>query len=243
MRDSRITQIDEGTNGIQTLDLVRHKLIADGGTEIGALQAGFSELGDRLARCDTVAPMARAVQARLGEWRELTAEVLVATPCAPQEIGAMSLGRLQYSAYVLLASLWLQATCVAQAALNSGSGEGEFYRAKLASAVFLPAEHRAARQHEPCGPAGRRRLPDGAGRSVLRLLGVLPAERRDFSLHCLVQLAIKGARANPENTRRCTHLAADLWHQPGQVARFQDVQVYRFAELEVFAAGGLAGRT
>lgn len=129
VRDSHITQIYEGTNGLQALDLVRRKLMADGGADIGALQAGFSELCDRLARCDTVAPKTPTVQALLGKWRKLTAEVLVATPRDPKEIGVISLGYPQYGAYVLLAHLWLQVAGIAQAALDDGSGEVDFYRA------------------------------------------------------------------------------------------------------------------
>ncbi|MGH8353639.1 MAG: acyl-CoA dehydrogenase family protein, partial [Pseudomonas sp.] len=44
MRDSRITQLYEGTNGIQALDLIRRKLLGDGGAELSALQAELGEL-------------------------------------------------------------------------------------------------------------------------------------------------------------------------------------------------------
>ena len=47
MRDSRITQLYEGTNGIQALDYIRRKLLGDGGAELSALQAEFSEVCDR----------------------------------------------------------------------------------------------------------------------------------------------------------------------------------------------------
>jgi alkylation response protein AidB-like acyl-CoA dehydrogenase len=136
MRDSRITQLYEGTNGIQALDYIRRKLLGDGGAELSALQAEFSELCDRQAARPVLAELARTVQARLGEWRELSAEVIAASQRDPQEIGATSVDFLQYSAYVLLAGFWLQAAARAQDALDAGTGEAAFYQAKLHSAQF-----------------------------------------------------------------------------------------------------------
>jgi hypothetical protein len=53
-----------------------------------------------------------------------------------QEIGAMSVDFLAYSAYVLVGGLWLQAAVRAQAALDAGTDEPGFYRAKLQAADF-----------------------------------------------------------------------------------------------------------
>ena len=136
MRDSRITQLYEGTNGIQALDLIRRKLLGDGGAELSALIAEFSELCDAHAGHPALAEMASTLQARLGEWRELSAEVLARSQRDAEEIGAASVDFLQYSAYVLLAGFWLQAAATAQQALDAGSGEAAFYQAKLHSAGF-----------------------------------------------------------------------------------------------------------
>ena len=136
MRDSRITQLYEGTNGIQALDYMRRKVLGDGGSELSALQAEFSELCDAQAGRPTLAALANRVQARLGEWRELSAEVIAASQRDVQEIGAMSVDFLQYSAYVLLAGFWLQAAARAQDALEAGTGDAAFYQAKLQCADF-----------------------------------------------------------------------------------------------------------
>ncbi|WP_275576628.1 acyl-CoA dehydrogenase family protein, partial [Stenotrophomonas maltophilia] len=48
MRDSRITQIYEGTNGIQALDLVRRKLLGDQGGELLALQGELAVASEAL---------------------------------------------------------------------------------------------------------------------------------------------------------------------------------------------------
>ncbi|PZP22147.1 acyl-CoA dehydrogenase C-terminal domain-containing protein [Pseudomonas kuykendallii] len=136
MRDSRITQLYEGTNGIQALDLIRRKLIGDGGAEIGALQDELLAACEAPAGRPALAAMAASVQTRLLEWRELSAHVLAISARNPQEIGATSVDFLAYSAYTLLGALWLQAATRAQEALDSGSGEMAFYQAKLHSADF-----------------------------------------------------------------------------------------------------------
>ncbi|HKT67871.1 MAG TPA: acyl-CoA dehydrogenase C-terminal domain-containing protein [Terriglobales bacterium] len=136
MRDSRITQLYEGTNGIQALDLIRRKLLADGGAELSALIAEFSEQADRAGQHPFLAPLAQTVLMRLGEWRELSSEVIARCQSEVQEIGAVSVDFLQYSAYLLLANFWLQAAERAQQALDVGSADDEFYRAKLISADF-----------------------------------------------------------------------------------------------------------
>ncbi|UXY52728.1 MULTISPECIES: acyl-CoA dehydrogenase C-terminal domain-containing protein [Pseudomonas] len=136
MRDSRITQIYEGTNGIQALDLIRRKLMGDGGAELHALQDELAAMAEAQAGRSELAELAGAVLARLKEWRDLTATVLDRARHDPQEIGACSVDFLQYSSYVLLAGLWLQAAARAQDALEGGTGEADFYQAKLHSARF-----------------------------------------------------------------------------------------------------------
>ncbi|HCJ29057.1 MAG TPA: acyl-CoA dehydrogenase, partial [Pseudomonas sp.] len=101
-----------------------------------ALQAEFSEVCDYQIDRPQLHEMASKVQARIGEWRELTAEIIAATGRDPQEIGAVSVDFLQYSAYVLLAGLWLRAAARAQDALEQGTEELAFYQAKLVSADF-----------------------------------------------------------------------------------------------------------
>ncbi|WP_454254665.1 acyl-CoA dehydrogenase C-terminal domain-containing protein [Pseudomonas sp. Marseille-Q8238] len=136
MRDSRITQLYEGTNGIQALDLIRRKLLGDGGGELTALIGEFSELANSLAQRPALAEMASVVGTRLVEWRVLAGEVIAMSQRDAQEIGACSVDFLQYSAYALLAGLWLHAAARAQDALDAGTGEQAFYQAKLHSAAF-----------------------------------------------------------------------------------------------------------
>lgn len=134
MRDSRITQLYEGTNGIQALDYIRRKLLGDGGAELSALQAEFLSLCDELTGTAGLADVIDPVSERMIQWRDLTDEVLTRIAQDPQEIGAVSVDFLHYSAYVLLAGLWLKAAGRAQQALDAGGEDAAFYEAKLYSA-------------------------------------------------------------------------------------------------------------
>jgi alkylation response protein AidB-like acyl-CoA dehydrogenase len=136
MRDSRITQLYEGTNGIQALDLLRRKVLGDGATELGALIDELAVHVDAAGSQAALGEMAEAMQQRLAEWRELGTEVVEACRRDVQEIGAMSVDFLAYSAYLLVGGLWLQAAVRAQAALDAGTDEPGFYRAKLQAADF-----------------------------------------------------------------------------------------------------------
>lgn len=136
MRDSRITQLYEGTNGIQALDLIRRKLIGDGGAELHALIAELSQHVELAGTHEPLQAMAAAVGQRLDEWQALGGSIIEACQRDPQEIGAVSVDFLAYSAYVLLAGLWLQAALRAGEALTNGSGDSAFYQAKLQTADF-----------------------------------------------------------------------------------------------------------
>lgn len=154
MRDSRITQLYEGTNGIQALDLIRRKLLGDGGSELNAL---IDELATQVAQATHQPPMAERVGQCLEEWRALGESVLQACRQDPEEIGAVSVDFLAYSAYVLLAALWLQAAERVSSALAVGSSEAPFYQAKLHSADFY------LRRILPRAGAHRQALLAGAG--------------------------------------------------------------------------------
>ncbi|MFQ6575984.1 acyl-CoA dehydrogenase C-terminal domain-containing protein [Pseudomonas sp. UM16] len=154
MRDSRITQLYEGTNGIQALDLIRRKLLGDAGQALNAL---IDDLLTDAAQATAHAQMAEQVAQQLQQWRALAESVLQACARDPEEIGAVSVDFLAYSAYTLLAALWLQAAQCASQALAAGTDETAFYQAKLHAAEFYQ------RRVLPRAAAHRQALLAGAG--------------------------------------------------------------------------------
>ena len=128
IRDCRITQIYEGANGIQALDLVGRKLVADGGRS-------YQLLGDEMrAFAQGLAPsrgeFRMPLLAALDNLDELTAWVLDRAQGNPREIGAAAVEYLHAFGYTLYAYLWARMADVAMAQ------EGAFYQSKLGTARF-----------------------------------------------------------------------------------------------------------
>ena len=70
------------------------------------------------------------------EWGELVMHVGGAAMENPDEVGAASVDFLMYSGYVVLAYFWAQAVTVAQKALDNGTTEEAYYKAKIKTARF-----------------------------------------------------------------------------------------------------------
>ncbi|RRW31811.1 acyl-CoA dehydrogenase C-terminal domain-containing protein [Ectopseudomonas oleovorans] len=130
VRDCRITQIYEGTNGIQSLDLMGRKIVGSGGSfykhladEIKAFVASADANLDEFTK-----PLAAAVQ----NLDELTAWVLDRAKGNPNEIGAASVEYLHVFGYTAYAYMW---ALMARAALGK-EAQDEFYASKLGTARF-----------------------------------------------------------------------------------------------------------
>ncbi|UVL23969.1 acyl-CoA dehydrogenase C-terminal domain-containing protein [Pseudomonas donghuensis] len=130
VRDVRITQIYEGTNGIQALDLMGRKVVGSGGAlyklfadEIRHFTASAgSDLGE----------FVKPLNAALDNLDDLTAWVLDRAKNNPNEIGAASVEYLQAFGYTAYAYMW---ALMARTALAK-QGEDDFYASKLGTARF-----------------------------------------------------------------------------------------------------------
>ncbi|WP_010485974.1 acyl-CoA dehydrogenase C-terminal domain-containing protein [Pseudomonas sp. S9] len=153
VRDCRIAPIYEGTNGIQALDLLGRKVL---GSQ-GKLLRGFTRIVHKFCDAQAANPQFSAYVSQLSglnkQWGELTQQIGMAAMKNPDEVGAASMDYLMFSGYVILAYLWLRMALVASDKLAAGSGDTEFYQAKLATCEFyfkrlLPrtATHLAAAQ-------------------------------------------------------------------------------------------------
>ena len=138
VRDARITQLYEGANGIQALDLVGRKLPAHYGR---LLRAFFHPVMAFIERHQAdaglgefVLPLAKAF-ARL---QQVTLHVAQPGLHNPDEAGAASTDYLRLFALVALAYIWARMVQVAQAKLAAGAdGEAAFYEAKVRTARFF----------------------------------------------------------------------------------------------------------
>lgn len=109
IRDSRITQLYEGTNGIQAADLIGRKLARDGGAMLNTTYELFAAIVADISDADQRAQASEI----LTEWHT-TSQGLVGQPAT--DLAGAAYDFMHYSAYCLLGVLWLS---MADAASNS----------------------------------------------------------------------------------------------------------------------------
>ena len=135
LRDIRIAQIYEGTNGIQALDLVGRKLGAHGGRYLRRffhpVLAFLEARSDDPAMEEFVLPLSRA----FGRLQQVTAEVARRGLSDPFEAGAAASEYLRLFGLTALAWAWARMAEIALA--KQAADETGFYRAKLATARFF----------------------------------------------------------------------------------------------------------
>ncbi|MNY27318.1 hypothetical protein D3C86_1612180 [compost metagenome] len=126
----RITQIYEGTNGIQALDLVGRKTVGSG----GALYRLFAdEIRQFTANAGAdLGEFSQPLNAAVDTLDEPTAWLLDRAQGNPNEIGAASVEYLQVFGYTAYAYMW---ALMAQAAMGKAT-EDAFYTSKLGTARF-----------------------------------------------------------------------------------------------------------
>jgi hypothetical protein len=129
VRDVRIAQIYEGTNGIQALDLTGRKVVANGGT---ALKLFCTEIRTFANQPD--APYAAELLEALQRLEGTSEWLLDRAAQNPNEVGAASVEYLQLLGYVAYAWIWARMAQVSQARRNENEA---FYAGKLATAEFF----------------------------------------------------------------------------------------------------------
>ncbi len=138
VRDARITQIYEGANGIQALDLVGRKLVVSEGRLVRRffeLVSGFvSEHEADETMAEFVGPLSDAIE-RL---QEATAFIAERGLEDPDEAGAASNDYLKLFSLVTMGYLWAWMARVAREKLAEGAADREaFFERKLVTARFF----------------------------------------------------------------------------------------------------------
>jgi len=157
VRDARIAQIYEGTNGIQAMDLVGRKLPRENGR---AIRAFFEVVGRDIAeaRADgDPAGVASALEPALQDLQAATIWLAQNAPANPDNAGAGAYAYMDLMGLVSLGWMWLKMARAAAKAIESGGDEGKaFYDAKLTTAAFYAA------RELPLSTALRRKIEAGA---------------------------------------------------------------------------------
>ncbi len=133
VRDARINMIYEGTNTVQSLDLLGRKVLMDNGAKLrkfGAkVQAFVEENGSDEAMSEFITPLGD-----LGDKvTKLTMEIGMKAFQNPDEVGAAAVPYLRVVGHLVYAYFFAQMAKIALAKQDSGD---TFYKAKLATARF-----------------------------------------------------------------------------------------------------------
>lgn len=142
VRDARITMIYEGTNGIQSLDLVGRKLAANGGKPI----KGFFDMVKTFIRdnedveglkepfLDPLKAASKDLQAAAMYFMERAAK-------SPDDALAGSYDFMHLFGHVCLGLMWAKMARTSLAALEQGAADPDFHRNKLATGRYYMARH------------------------------------------------------------------------------------------------------
>lgn len=131
VRDIRITQIYEGTNGIQALDLMGRKVVGNNGAFYKLFEQDVNDFIATQEGNEAMAEFIEPLKAALENLNDLTHWVIDRAQNNPNEIGAASVEYLAVFGYTALAYMWAKMSAVA---LNKA--DETFYKAKLSTARF-----------------------------------------------------------------------------------------------------------
>jgi hypothetical protein len=156
VRDARITQIYEGTNGIQAMDLVGRKLPREGGRAVRTfLQLLGSDIAEAKAAGDP-AGVAAALEPALSDLQAATMWLAQNGMADPDNAGAGAYAYMDLMGLVSLGWMWLKMAAASQRAIDQSADEKAFYDAKLATGRVF------AERELPGSTALRRKVEAGA---------------------------------------------------------------------------------
>ncbi len=134
VRDCRITQIYEGTNGIQALDLMGRKIVANQGQLFELFAADVAKFVQDNSDDAALRPYLESLSAALERLADVTEDVIKQAAETPNAIGAASVDYLDLFGLTAVAYMWARMAKVA-ASKADGDTSG-FYTGKLKTARF-----------------------------------------------------------------------------------------------------------
>lgn len=135
LRDSRISLIYEGANGVQALDLVGRKLAANGGRAVMSFFAELDAYAAAHAGDAAMAPFIEGLTRAKGELQEATMWLMQNGLANPDNAGAASTDYLHLFALTGLAYAWAQIAEAANAKIAAGDTD-PFYANKLVTGRY-----------------------------------------------------------------------------------------------------------
>jgi acyl-CoA dehydrogenase len=135
VRDCRISQIYEGTNGIQALDLLGRKVLGDQGGKLRKFSRLIQQFCQEQQDREEMKPFIEPIKLLMKDVGEITMKIGMAAVQDRDEVGAAAGDYLRLIGHLTYAWLWAR-----MAALSFGRQDDDFYHAKLATAQFYFAK-------------------------------------------------------------------------------------------------------
>ena len=144
IRDVRICQIYEGTNGVQALDLVGRKLAAQGGGNLRLFFHPVAAFVEEHRGTSELRPYVEPLAEAFGQLQRTTLLIARRGMDDPNEAAAVAIEYLRLFGLVAMAYVWAKMAALVLA--RPAGNESEFYQAKLETARFfmqrlLPQTH------------------------------------------------------------------------------------------------------
>jgi alkylation response protein AidB-like acyl-CoA dehydrogenase len=136
VRDARIGQIYEGTNGIQALDLVGRKMAVGNGRLVKRFFAYVQRELDGTEGNEQLAALAAPLAEAFGRLQKATMTIATRGTQNPDEAGAAATDYLRMFGLVAVGYMWLRMAKVALEKLPSANGDARFHESKLKTARF-----------------------------------------------------------------------------------------------------------
>ncbi len=137
VRDARIAQIYEGTNGIQALDLVGRKMGQGYGRLLRRFFHPVSAFIEEHQANDSMQEFIFPLAKSFAKLQQATATIAMKGLKDPNEAGAASSDYLRQFALVAIGYMWCLMVLAAQNKINSGDGDKAFYESKFETARFF----------------------------------------------------------------------------------------------------------
>jgi alkylation response protein AidB-like acyl-CoA dehydrogenase len=162
VRDARIAQIYEGTNGVQAMDLVGRKLAKDGGRGVRLFfETVARDIADARAAGDP-AGLVTPLESALGELQAATMWLAQNGMADPDNAGAGAYPYMQLMGLVALGWMWLKMAAVSDRLKDETGEDRGFHETKLATARFYASR-------ELVGAEALRRKVEAGADSVMAM--------------------------------------------------------------------------
>jgi alkylation response protein AidB-like acyl-CoA dehydrogenase len=162
VRDARIAQIYEGTNGVQAMDLVGRKLPKEGGRPVRTF---FEIVGRDIAEARAAgdpAGVAAALEPAVADLQAATMWLAQNGMADPNNAGAGAYAYQDLMGLVAFGWMWLKMAAAAQRALKGGASDELFYQTKLDLADFYA-------KRELSGSSALRRKVEAGAETVMKI--------------------------------------------------------------------------